>query len=96
MEEAVELFFCGQWIDSDRLTAIVQASLPDGCKTGDTEEWIGNRVADKLQNWVDRGLIEKLGSQYRALKGLSEIKAHLAAKHCGELLDLVRRPVRKA
>ena len=93
LEEVVELLFSDQWIDSDRLTAAVNANLPESCKTGEVNDWICNRVDEKLRHWVDRGLIEELGGQYRALEGLGEVKAHLAASHCGELLNMVRRPI---
>jgi hypothetical protein len=92
LEEIAELFSGTHWIEFEPIHAAIMVNLPDDCKTGDVDKWIRDRLARLLEDWIDRGLIEKLGSQYRALKGLSEVKAHLAAKHCGDFLDLVRKP----
>ena len=93
LEEPGELYFSSHWIEFERLHAAVMAKLPVDCKTGEADNWIRDRLVRRLQGWIDRGLIEKFGCQSRARKGLSAMKAHLAAKHCSDLLDLVRRPV---
>lgn len=80
------------WYEFKPLFLQVYAALRERNAVGGGEEMLRLRAYEKLQNLVGHGFVEKNGKQYRGIGSrLEDLTEHIAANHCGKLLETVRR-----
>jgi|GEM_PF-4355476 len=80
------------WYEFKPLFLQVYAGLRERNAVGGGEEMLRLRTYEKLQNLVGHGFVEKNGKQYRGIVNrLASLNDHIAANHCGKLMQAVRR-----
>ena len=93
IEVLTKLLSLDVWFEFKPLFLRVYADLRERKAIGGGEEMLRLRTYEKLQNLVQHGFVEKNGKQYRGIVSrLENLSEHIAASHCGKLMESVRRP----
>lgn len=93
MDELTDALRCDAWFEFNPLFLQVYGKLRERKAIGGGQELLRLRIYDKLQNLVQRGIVERKGKQYRGVVlALAALAERVATQHCQRLLDLVKRP----
>jgi hypothetical protein len=93
MDELTEALRSDAWFEFSQLFIQVYNKLRERKATGGGEEMLRLRTYEKLQSLVQRGIVEKSGKSYRGIaSALAALAESVAAQHCQQLLDIVKRP----
>lgn len=91
-EELATALAARTWFEFKPLFLLVHAGLMQRGVAHGGEEMLRLRAYDQLQGMVRQGMVEKDGKLYRGRsERLTEWTDHLAAQHCEELMEAVRR-----
>jgi hypothetical protein len=93
MDELTEALKADVWFEFNPLFLQVYSKLRDRKAAGGGQEMLRLRMYEKLQKLVQRGIVEKNGKTYRGIaSALAAWAEHVAAQHCQQLLEVVKRP----
>jgi hypothetical protein len=91
MDELTEALRNDAWFEFNPLFLRVYERLRERKATGGGQEMLRLRMYEKLQNLVQRGIVEKNGKTYRGIaSALAAFREHVATQHCQRLLDVVK------
>lgn len=94
MDELTEVLRSDSWFEFNPLFLLVYGRLRERKAVGGGQEMLRLRTYEKLQNLVQRGIVERSGKAYRGIgSALSTLAERVAAQHCQQLLDAVKAPV---
>jgi len=92
MDELTEALNCDSWFEFNPLFLQVYGRLRARKAAGGGQEMLRLRMYEKLQNLVQRGIVEKSGKNYRGITAaLTAWTEQIAAQHCQRLLEVVKR-----
>lgn len=92
-EELATVLASDEWFEFKALFTLVHANLRarNVASNGDAE-MLRLRAYEKLQNLVQRGVVEKSAKEYRGVpKALAAFTERQAAEHCRDLLSVVSK-----
>lgn len=91
-EELTAALSAAAWFEFKPLFLLVHANLRERRAAHGGEEMLRLRTYDKLQSFVQRGLVEKVGKRYRGIRAaLAAFAEQTAAEHSRHLLDTAKR-----
>lgn len=91
MDELTEVLRIDAWFEFKPLFLRVYERLRERKAAGGGQEMLRLRMYEKLQNLVQRGIVEKSGKNYRGIaSALAAFTEHVAAQHCQRLLDVLK------
>lgn len=95
MDELTDALRENIWFEFNPLFIQIYAKLRERKAAGGGQEMLRLRMYEKLQNLVQRGIVEKNGKSYRGIaSALAAWAEHTAAQHCQQLLNAVKQPER--
>ena len=97
MDELTDALRSESWFEFNPLFLQVYHKLRERKAAGGGQELLRLRMYEKLQNLVQRGIVEKSGKTYRGIaSALAALAEHVAAQHCQRLLEVVKHPQSEA